>query len=145
MGYDVDFPGPRFRSSRELDETWVRTPCEDGDGAGGHGSFAPLTMTFPLGQLEDLLTGEFLAQHGGVAGVGEADFEIDYAVADQFGDFAIEVLHAFGCAGLHGVEQRLAFAVTFFDALAGAGVDLQDFELRGRGRCGRPWATAAGR
>lgn len=70
----------------------------------GKGSFASLRMTFPLGQQKDLLTGEFLAQHGGVAGVGEADFEIDYAVADQFGDFAIEVLHAFACAGLHGVE-----------------------------------------
>ncbi len=29
-----------------------------------------------------VLSGEFLAQHGGVAGVGEAGFEVDYAVAD---------------------------------------------------------------
>ena len=49
------------------------------------------------------LSRQFLAQHGRVAGVGESGFEVDDAVADELGDFAVEVLHAFGGAGLHGV------------------------------------------
>src|ERR1700674_3242872 len=65
------------------------------------------------GESEDrallFLANQFLAQHGGVAGKREAGFEIDDAVADELGDFSVEVLHAFGGAGFHGVQQGLAF------------------------------------
>ena len=71
-------------------------------------------------RLAKRLSDQFLAQHCGIAGKGKAGFEIDDAVAHQLGDFAVEVLHAFAGAGLHGVEQGLAFALAFFDALARA-------------------------
>jgi hypothetical protein len=76
------------------------------------------------------LAGEFLAEYGGIAGVGEAGFEIDDAIADELGDFAIEVLHAFGGAGFHSVEQGLAFVFAFFDALAGASIGFENFSDR---------------
>ena len=43
------------------------------------------------------------------------------------GDFAVEVLHAFAGAGLHGIKQRLTFTFAFFDAFASAGIGFQDF------------------
>src|SRR5579859_3269673 len=63
--------------------------------------------------------GQFQAQVAGVGGVGHAGLKFDSAGADQLFDFAIEVLHAFGCSYAHGVEQSLAVALAFFNVFAG--------------------------
>ena len=54
--------------------------------------------------------GQFQAQITRIGGVSHADFEVDDPLANQSFDFAIKVLHAFGRADAHCVEQGLAFA-----------------------------------
>ena len=53
------------------------------------------------------VVGQFEAQVSGVGGVRERGFEFNLAVANHFFDFAVEVLHAFGVAVAHGIEQDL--------------------------------------
>ena len=50
---------------------------------------------------------QFLSEHRGIAGKGEPGFQIDHAVLHQLSDLAVEMLHAIGSAGLHGVERVL--------------------------------------
>jgi hypothetical protein len=50
------------------------------------------------------LAGQFLAEHCGIGGEGQAGFEVDHLIFHQAGDIAVEVLHTFGGAGLDGLE-----------------------------------------
>src|SRR5450755_2595713 len=72
--------------------------------------------------------GQLQAQISGVGGVGEGRFKIHLFAANHFFDFAVEVLHAFGVAVAHGVEERLAFGFAFFDVFAGAHGGFENFD-----------------
>src|SRR5579863_4845707 len=74
------------------------------------------------------LPGQLLPQNCGIASDGEARLKVDDVILYQLCDLAVEVLHSFRGAGLHGVEQGLVFALAFFDALAGAGIRFQHFK-----------------
>src|SRR6266571_1931130 len=84
--------------------------------------------------------GHFEAQVSGVGGIAQTGVKLDDAGADELLDFAIEMLHAFGRAVAHGIEQRLAFALAFFDVFASAHGGLQDFN-----RCNAPLSVCFGK
>src|SRR2546427_314247 len=71
--------------------------------------------------------GHFQAQVSGVGGIAQTGVELDDAGANELLDFAIEMLHVFGAAIAHGVQQRLAFALALFHVFARAHGGLQDF------------------
>src|ERR1700744_882288 len=68
------------------------------------------------------------AQIPWIRGERQSSFEIDDAIANQFLDVAIEVLHAFLVAVAHAVEQRLPFLLASLQIFAGAQGRREDFD-----------------
>src|ERR1700680_1615364 len=64
--------------------------------------------------------GQFQAKITWISGVSHTNFVIDDPFSNQPFDFAIEVLHAFGRADAHCVQQCFALAFTLLHVLAGA-------------------------
>jgi len=110
----------------------------------GHPGSGSPTENYPtqakeawMGHPENLLlefggfgeVGEDEAQVAGVGGVLHGGMEVDGAVAHEFFEFAVEVLHAVLIAVAHGVEERLAFLLTLLDVLASAECAFEDFVL----------------
>src|ERR1700746_40510 len=73
---------------------------------------------------------QFLPQHSGIAGKRDSRFKIDKPVADQLGNFTVEILHAISFAVLDGLQQGLAFLLALFDTFPGSSVRLQPFKDR---------------
>ena len=75
-----------------------------------------------------VLPGEFLPEHGGVAGVGDAGFEIESAAANELRDFSVEVLHAFAFTCFHRVKERLAGFFSLLNTFASACIRFQNLD-----------------
>ncbi len=78
--------------------------------------------------------GHFKAQVSGVGGIAQAGLEVYDSGADELLDFAIEMLHAFGRAVAHGIEQRLVPAPDRDgsmrqEVLATAGFHIQQIQI----------------
>src|SRR6185312_12937912 len=73
---------------------------------------------------------KFQAQVAGIGGVSEPSFEINSPFANQALDFTIKMLHAFGAADAHGVQQGLAFGFALLDILPSSQSGLEDFDCR---------------
>jgi len=56
-------------------------------------------------------------------------------ILNQLRDFTVEVLHSFGCARLHGVEQAVIFRARLFRCTPSAGIRFENFEKPQFGQC----------
>lgn len=79
------------------------------------------------GHARFLVAGQFLPEDSGIAGEAQASFQVDQSRADQFGDFRVEMLHAFAFAGFQTVEKRAAGPLALLDTVARARIRFQDF------------------
>src|SRR5579859_1062834 len=64
--------------------------------------------------------GQLQSQITGICRIRDSSVEINGAGAQQFFELAVEMLHAVGIPIAHGVQQRLAFSLAFFDVVARA-------------------------